>query len=219
MFRVVTVESRRSPRKRVLKGGIIAYCSRHATLPCVVRDISESGARLAVEVTGAVPDTFELIIELEGFEASCSVVWRRANEVGVRFVGEPVRVPPKRSQVIASANPISRHSLRRAPPHAVPASGTPSTEPSRGGRATRPATPRTPREEGRVPPILIAEDDPDDRFLLEHAFREAAVCYPHAFVDNGSELLAFLGGEGAFATRIMPALTRTSHSRADVGVV
>lgn len=40
--------------------------------------------------------------------------------------------------------------------------------------------------------ILIAEDDADDRFLLETAFREVGSKEELAFVQNGVELLQFL---------------------------
>lgn len=40
--------------------------------------------------------------------------------------------------------------------------------------------------------ILIAEDDADDRFLLETAFREGGVNDELVFVENGVELLQFL---------------------------
>lgn len=40
--------------------------------------------------------------------------------------------------------------------------------------------------------ILIAEDDADDRFLLETAFREVGSKEELSFVQNGVELLQFL---------------------------
>ena len=62
---------RRSLRRRVLKGGIVAFNDRHSTLPCSVRDVSDMGARLRVTGSVSVPDTFELIIEFDGLEAPC----------------------------------------------------------------------------------------------------------------------------------------------------
>lgn len=47
------------------------------------------------------------------------------------------------------------------------------------------------------PYILIGEDDPDDRFLLQSAFDEAPGTYNLCFVDNGVELLDFLKQEAA----------------------
>jgi two-component system response regulator len=43
--------------------------------------------------------------------------------------------------------------------------------------------------------ILIAEDDADDRFLLETAFQECGYNDKLVFVENGIELLSFLREE------------------------
>lgn len=56
--------------------------------------------------------------------------------------------------------------------------------------------------------ILIAEDDYDDRFLLEAAFKENGFKDRLVFVENGIELIAFLdtalgGAEGAFLPKFI----------------
>lgn len=43
--------------------------------------------------------------------------------------------------------------------------------------------------------ILIGEDDPDDRFLLQSAFEDVSGSYCLQFVQNGVELLDFLQTE------------------------
>lgn len=45
------------------------------------------------------------------------------------------------------------------------------------------------------PFILIAEDDVDDRMLLQTAFDEANILVRIEFVGNGSELMEFLDGK------------------------
>jgi hypothetical protein len=107
-------DRRSSPRRKQLKAGIIAFHGRHSTLPCCVRDISETGVRLEVE-SAQVPDTFELLIELDGLEANCAVVWRRGSQVGVMFTSPPKIRPPKRVQVVTPTLPGERPSLRRKP--------------------------------------------------------------------------------------------------------
>ena len=108
-------EARRLPRRRVLKAGIIASNDRHLTVACTVRDLSETGARVKVEGTLTIPDTFELIIEVEGLEANCEVAWRARNEVGVRFLGSPRKVTAKRVQIVNPLIPSAVPSLRRKP--------------------------------------------------------------------------------------------------------
>ena len=108
-------DKRRSPRRRVLKGAIVAYNDRHSTIPCTVRDISDTGARLRTEGTVSAPDTFLLIVEIDGLEADCSVVWRKAPDLAVRFVSPPRKVPPKRAQVVTALAHGQKPSLRRKP--------------------------------------------------------------------------------------------------------
>ena len=50
-------------------------------------------------------------------------------------------------------------------------------------------------------PILIAEDDPLDVFLLRRAFTRADCKAPLYFVNNGPEAIDFLGGNGPFQDR------------------
>jgi hypothetical protein len=110
-----TDEARIAPRRRMLKSGKIAYNDRHVTIPCTVRDISATGARLRVEGSVTAPDTFELLIQLDGLEANCQVVWRRDCDVGVKFLGAARTVAPKRTQVINPLTPAAAPSLRRKP--------------------------------------------------------------------------------------------------------
>jgi CheY-like chemotaxis protein len=49
--------------------------------------------------------------------------------------------------------------------------------------------------------ILIADDDADDRMLIEDAFRESRLSNPLAFAENGEELLHYLRGQGKFEGR------------------
>lgn len=105
---------RAAARRKQLKAGIISFNGRHSTLPCSVRDVSEKGARLEA-VAASVPDTFVLIIELDGLEAQCEVVWRKVNFVGVKFVSPPKHTEPRRLQVVQPTGPKAMPTLRRKP--------------------------------------------------------------------------------------------------------
>ncbi|MGI9407626.1 MAG: response regulator, partial [Hyphomicrobiaceae bacterium] len=59
------------------------------------------------------PDTFELLIELDGFEAEAEVIWRKQGEVGIEFVSQPEMVKPKRTQVVTSHGHMRKASLRK----------------------------------------------------------------------------------------------------------
>lgn len=50
-------------------------------------------------------------------------------------------------------------------------------------------------------PILVAEDNEDDLFLLQHACDRAGFRNPLHAVRDGEQALAYLRGEGAYADR------------------
>jgi len=51
--------------------------------------------------------------------------------------------------------------------------------------------------------ILIAEDDPDDRYLAKEALSESRLANTLYFVEDGEELMEFLRHEGRF-TKVKP---------------
>ena len=106
-------DARRAPRHRVLKSGVVATNDRHLTMGCTIRDQSNTGARLRMDSSLTIPDTFELIIEIDGLEANCEVVWRSGKEVGVKYIGAPRKAAARRVQVINALAPASAASLRR----------------------------------------------------------------------------------------------------------
>ena len=53
---------------------------------CVLADASDTGARLEVEDSKTVPDTFMLLLAGNGSaQRTCRVVWRKPKQVGVKF--------------------------------------------------------------------------------------------------------------------------------------
>jgi hypothetical protein len=83
----VREERRRIPRRAVnIPARIEAGGTVHA---CTVVDISELGAKLAVELPDALPDWFTILLSPSGHPARrCRVVWRSGENVGVEFLGE-----------------------------------------------------------------------------------------------------------------------------------
>jgi hypothetical protein len=61
-----------------------------SSLPCVILDLSDSGARLAVSFVSAnLPRRFALTLFKDGsLQRDCEVVWRDRHYAGVRFVSE-----------------------------------------------------------------------------------------------------------------------------------
>ena len=52
-----------------------------------------------------------------------------------------------------------------------------------------------------TPPILVADDDENDVFLLQHAYKNAGLENPLFVVNDGLEACDYLEGEGAYADR------------------
>jgi CheY-like chemotaxis protein len=50
-------------------------------------------------------------------------------------------------------------------------------------------------------PILIAEDEDDEAFLLQRALKKAAITNPIRRVNNGEQAIEYLSGTGCFADR------------------
>ena len=77
------VETRVAPRVRVMKAAKINYGGdKH---PCVIRDISSTGAALEFSDLVRIPDEFTLMMPEERLNLSCRVVWRSQYRVGVTF--------------------------------------------------------------------------------------------------------------------------------------
>ena len=53
-------------------------------------------------------------------------------------------------------------------------------------------------------PILMADDDPDDRMLAREAMEENKVANQMVFVENGEELLDYLYQRGAYSAANAP---------------
>lgn len=91
-------DKRFANRRTIFVKGIIS--TPEASLSCVVRDTSSSGALLEVRDTGrgtpTLPETFTLLMPMERVAYECKLMWMRGKTAGVRFAG-PARMIVKRS--------------------------------------------------------------------------------------------------------------------------
>jgi hypothetical protein len=78
-------EKRQAPRRRTLKGGSILF-GVAPVIDCVIRNMSDTGAQLAVDSPVGIPDEFTLLIRPELIKRNCRVAWRKGNRIGIRFV-------------------------------------------------------------------------------------------------------------------------------------
>jgi hypothetical protein len=79
-------ERRRSPRKSCTLGGRLFYGLAGLSIDCVIRDISEHGARVAVpSAAWRAPKEIHLLSLREGKVYSGIVVWNRGRYLGLNF--------------------------------------------------------------------------------------------------------------------------------------
>ena len=78
-------ERRPKTRKRVLLTGIIAYGEGAHSFHCTIRNLSESGARLAVANSMLFPSDFYLINIRDRVAYDAKLVWNKSSEIGVTF--------------------------------------------------------------------------------------------------------------------------------------
>jgi PilZ domain-containing protein len=78
-------EKRKSPRMHRLKEGRIYFNDKKSIMSCIVRDLSEGGARVTVSEPYLLPAEFELVIH--GSPARpARKVWVKQNEMGIEFL-------------------------------------------------------------------------------------------------------------------------------------
>ena len=79
-------ERRKSIRRRTLKGGRICFNAGSSSIDCLIRDISEGGAKLCLPSVDDVPSEFVLAFDDGRPERKCFEKWRSATALGVKFL-------------------------------------------------------------------------------------------------------------------------------------
>lgn len=84
---------RNAPRQRVLKQGKILLSNNMTVLDCMIRNLSETGAKLLCADPGAIPNEFRLVTTADRMMRDVKVAWRRPEMLGVHFTSEPRKAP------------------------------------------------------------------------------------------------------------------------------
>jgi hypothetical protein len=82
----LSAEPRSAARGRTFLAAKISWDDGAFSLDCVMRDLSESGARLRLPASRAVPTSFYLLEVRTGEIWEVQVAWRRYPDIGVTFV-------------------------------------------------------------------------------------------------------------------------------------
>jgi hypothetical protein len=78
-------ERRRSRRLKSFLRGFINLDKQRGAMPCMVRDLSDDGARIIFSETIATPDVVTLYIPQKDRTVRAAVQWRRGDEIGLTF--------------------------------------------------------------------------------------------------------------------------------------
>jgi hypothetical protein len=82
---VVEKERRGTIRHKALKSARLAFNSGFGAMECVVRNISEGGARLTFGYAVGVPSNFAISISDDPVSRDAVVRWRMGHMVGIEF--------------------------------------------------------------------------------------------------------------------------------------
>jgi hypothetical protein len=78
---------KREQRKSLRQPGWITLDGGFAARPCVVQDISATGAKVTIDDPNVLPARLRLAFSRDARTGrNCEVVWRRGKSVGIRFV-------------------------------------------------------------------------------------------------------------------------------------
>jgi hypothetical protein len=83
--RLTVAERRKSARSRVLKSAKLVI-DRSSIIDCVVRNLTNKGARIQIANSVELPRDFEMTFDGGYSVRQCRLVWRTVTETGVEFV-------------------------------------------------------------------------------------------------------------------------------------
>lgn len=86
------VEQRNGVRRRTLRAAKIVYGDYRYIVDCVVRDASPEGMRIRCDYVREIPQDFFIFDPTEQTLRKAEVMWRRENELGLHFNGDPVNI-------------------------------------------------------------------------------------------------------------------------------
>jgi hypothetical protein len=82
-------ESRKSLRRWMRRDAHVIFKAHGQPIRCVVRDLSNGGARLGFTVGSAdLPNAFTLVLFKDSIQRDCEMVWTDGRFVGVRFTSQ-----------------------------------------------------------------------------------------------------------------------------------
>ena len=97
-------ERRGSRRSKSFLRGFVYVSRKRGALACLVRDLSEKGARIVFSDNVTLPDVVELYIPQREQTLHARVEWRRNDEIGLGFTAteSTAEAPPSATEVVSA---------------------------------------------------------------------------------------------------------------------
>jgi hypothetical protein len=95
-------ERRNSRRSKSFLSGFVYVSKRRGALACLIRDMSDKGARIIFSDTVTLPDVIDLYIPQREQTLRARVEWRRDDEIGLGFMDaeQTAEAQPTAAEVI-----------------------------------------------------------------------------------------------------------------------
>lgn len=77
-------DKRSQDRTPTFRAGKVIFSGRNE-IPCVIKDCTQEGARVALEGELALPEEVVLVIAQAGVRRAAHVIWQDGREVGLEF--------------------------------------------------------------------------------------------------------------------------------------
>lgn len=90
----------RAYRRRTYKSALVYNDGCGGARPCILKNISETGALLHIEDINGLPSSFKVAVELDDFEVDAKWIWRKDVRLGVQFQGPLQIYHSNRKQVV-----------------------------------------------------------------------------------------------------------------------
>ncbi|SPP95748.1 protein of unknown function [Bradyrhizobium vignae] len=142
-------DHRAAIRHHTLRTGIVEFdngSGSTVSVPCTIRDVSGTGARLELNSSLWVAEQFMLIFS-SGLRKDCRVAWRKARLIGSAFADGYASADEQAVMMTVGSRPgtgsaSARASRLRARPAATPRRSSPSTSASRPASWRKPSRAR-----------------------------------------------------------------------------
>lgn len=95
MKRAAAIDERRASQREATRRNGLVIDAKSRVVSCIIRDVSEGGARVALQAEDVEGDEVILVDHNLGTEHKARLVWRSKTQIGLCFIGPARRGRPR----------------------------------------------------------------------------------------------------------------------------